>query len=96
MLPRVGIEPGPPITSDSKCNTPFWTNWVFVCKAETLGSLNNHALLILTKSKSKNQVMHEQKFKDTLSSTCPLSSKRRVLNLESEVHERPTFYPHLG
>ena len=40
---------------------------------------------------SKNQVMHEQKFKDPLSSTCPLSSERSVLDLESEVHERPRF-----
>ena len=34
--------------------------------------------------------MHEQKFKDPLSSTCQLSSERRVLDLESEVHSIPT------
>ena len=49
--------------------------------------LHGHALLlILTKSsKSKNQVVHEQKFKDPLSSTCQVSSERRVLDLELEV-----------
>ena len=41
----------------------------------------------LTKSsKSKNQVVHEQKFKDLLSSTCHISSEIRVLDLESEVN----------
>ena len=77
---------------------PFWANWTFACKTETLGSLYSHALLIPTKSfKSKNQVMHEQKFKDLLSSTWPLSSSQwRVLDLESEVNQRPRFYPHYG
>ena len=37
--------------------------------------------------------MHKKKFKDPLSSTCQVSSERRVLDLESEVHERPGFYP---
>ena len=36
-------------------------------------------------SKSKNQVVHEQKFKDILSSTCQANSENRVLNLESKV-----------
>ena len=41
------------------------------CKTETLGSLHSHAPLILTESsESENQVVHEQKFKDLLSSTC--------------------------
>ena len=40
--------------------------------------------------------MHERKFKDPLSSICLLSSERRVLDLESEVHARPRFYPHWG
>ena len=45
------------------------------------------ALLIPTKSsKSKNQVVHIQKFKDTLSNTCLISSEKRVLDLESEVN----------
>ena len=30
-------------------HSPFWTDWAFACKTETLGSLYNHALLILTK-----------------------------------------------
>ena len=46
-------------------------NLTFACKTETLGSLYNHALLILLKSsKFKYQVVHEQIFKDLLSSTC--------------------------
>ena len=40
--------------------------------------------------------MHEQKFKDTLSSTYLRSSERRVLILESEAHKRPVLYPHWG
>ena len=48
----------------------------------------SHALLILTKSsKSKYQVVPEQKFKDLLSST------RRVLDLESEVMRGPGSIP---
>ena len=66
-------------------------------KIETLGSLYSHALLIPTKSsKSKNQVMHTQKLKDVLSSTCHISSERRVLGLESEVNQRPRFNSHWG
>ena len=46
-------------------HSPFSTNLSFTCKTETLGSLYSHALLILTKSsKSINQVVHKQKFKD--------------------------------
>ena len=72
MLPPVGIEPSPLLTSDSKSkDSPFYTNFTFACKTETFGSLYSHALLIPFKSsKSKNQVVHEQKFKDHLSSTC--------------------------
>ena len=58
----------------------------FACETETLGSLYSHALLIPTKSsKSKYQVVDEQKFKDLLSSTCLTSSERKMLDLESEV-----------
>ena len=51
--------------------------------------------MILTgSSKSKNQEMHEQKFKDLLSSTCQVSSEKIALDLESEVmkylHSIPT------
>ena len=68
--------------------TPFWTNWAFACKTETLGSLYGHGLLILIKSsKSKNQVMYEPKFKHLLSSTCQINPDRRVLDLESEALE---------
>ena len=67
-------------------NSPFWTKLTFACKTETLGTLYSHALLILTESsKSKNQVMHEQKFKDLLSSTHQVSPERIVLDLESVV-----------
>ena len=67
-------------------HAPLYTNLAFACKTETLSSLYTHALLILTKSsKSKHQVVHEQEFKDLLSSTCQVSVERSMLNLESEI-----------
>ena len=58
----------------------------FACKTVTLGSLYSHALLIpLNSSKSKYQVVHEQKFKDLISSTCQVSVERIQLDLESKV-----------
>ena len=64
----------------------FLTNLTFACKTETLGFLYSHALLILTgSSKSKNQVVYEQKFKDLLSSTCQVSPEKIELDLESGV-----------
>ena len=67
-------------------HAPFYTNVAFACKTETLSSLYSHALLILTKSsKSKHQVVHEQKFKDLLSSSCQVNVERNMLDLESEV-----------
>ena len=66
----------------------------FACKTETLGSLHSHALLVLLKSsKSKNQVVHEQKFKDLLSSTWQVSVEMIVLDLESEVMRGPRSIP---
>ena len=63
----------------------LYTNLTFACKTETLGSLYSHALLILTKSsKSKHQVVYEQKFKDLLSSTCQVSVERSMLDLGSD------------
>ena len=60
--------------------------WTFACKTETPGSSYSHALLILTQSsKSENQLLHEQKFRDLLSSTCQVSPERMVLDLESKV-----------
>ena len=44
-------------------------------------------------SKSKNQVVHEQKFKDLLSCTHLTSSERIVLDLESEVMRGPGSIP---
>ena len=45
-------------------HAPSWATEAIACKAKTLGSLYSRALLILTQSsKSKNQVVHEQKFK---------------------------------
>ena len=68
-------------------HSPFYTNWAFACKTETLGSLYSHDLLLLPKSsKFKNQVVLKQKFKDLLGSKCPVSLERIVLDLESEVH----------
>ena len=43
-------------------HAPSYTNLTLACNTETLGSLYSHALLIPTESsKSKNQVVHEQK-----------------------------------
>ena len=68
--------------SVTKCYpSKYWT-----CKTDTLSSLYSHALLILTESsKSKHQVVHEQKFKDLLSSTWQVSTERSMLDLEWEV-----------
>ena len=64
---------------------PFWTKLTFDCKTETLVSLYSYALLMpLKSSKSKCQVVHEQKFKDLLSSICQVSVERIVLDLELE------------
>ena len=41
-------------------------------------------MILLKSSKSKYQVVHEQKFKDHLNSTCQVSVERIVLDLESE------------
>ena len=41
-------------------------------------------MIPLKSSKSKYQVVHEQKFKDLLSSTCQVSVEGIVLDLESE------------
>ena len=65
--------------SDYKSNTILST---LTCKTETLGSLYSHALLILLKSiKFKYQMVHEQMFKDILSSTCQVRVERIVLDL---------------
>ena len=66
MIPPVGIEPGPLMNLWFQAqHSPCSANWAFACKPETLDSLHSDALLISIKSsKSKNQVMHEQKFKD--------------------------------
>ena len=67
-------------------HVPLYTNLAFACKTETLSSLYSHALLILTKSsKSKHQLVHEQKFKDLLSSSCQVSVERSMLDLGSVV-----------
>ena len=80
MLPLVGIEP----LAFPSPTCSFYTNLTFACNTETLGSLYSHALLILTGwSKSKNQVEHEQMFKDLPSSKCPVSVERHMLDLET-------------
>ena len=43
--------------------------------------------------KFKYQVVHEQKFKDLLSSTCQVSVERIALDLESEVMRGPGSIP---
>ena len=57
----------------------------------------SHALFIpLKSSKSKYEVVHEQKFKDLLSSTCQISVERRVLDLESEAMRGRGSFPTRG
>ena len=92
MLPPVRIEPG---TSHSKSNTLLFCAYLaFACKTGTSGFLYSHALLILTKSsKSNNQVVHEQGFKDPLSSTCQGSLERKSVRLGIR---GPRFNPHWG
>ena len=52
-----------------------WAKQAFAFKYKTFRSLYSHALLIIAKSsQSKNQVVHEQKFKDPLNSACQFSS----------------------
>ena len=65
MLRLVRIETGPLLLFQAQ-HSPFYTNLTFACKTEPLGSLYSHALL---------KVVHEQKFKDLLSSTCQLAFK---------------------
>ena len=91
MFPLLGMEPGHLI---SKSNTILSKLTGHLLVRQTLGSLYCHALFIL--AESKNQVAHEQKFKDLLSSTCLTSSERIVLDLESEVNQRPGLYSHQG
>ena len=88
MLPPVSTEPRQIMNLWFQVQqSPFYTNWAFACKTETFGSLYSHALLIVNmSSKLKNQVVHEQKFKNLLSSKYPVSVKRRMFDLESEVH----------
>ena len=65
--------------------TDLLARMAFAYKTETLGSLYSHTLLILLKSsKLKHQLVHEQKFRDLLSSTCQVSVERIVLDLKSE------------
>ena len=61
--PPVSIEPRPLINLQFQ-HSPIWTNLAFAYRTDNLGILYSYPLLILTKSsKSKNQVVHEQKFK---------------------------------
>ena len=73
------LNPGPLINLWFQVqHSPLWTN---------LTSWHSHCLLIPTNSlKSKNQVVHGQKFKDLLSSTYLTSSEGRALDLDSEVN----------
>ena len=50
-------------------------------------------MILIKSSKSKNQVVHEEKFKDLLSSTYQVSPERIVFDLELEVQ---VFNTHWG
>ena len=76
-LPIVGIDLMLQIITG--LGVQYLTTWAKHYKIKTFRSLYGHALLILTKSsqfleKSKIQVVHEQKFKDPINSTCQFSS----------------------
>ena len=97
MLPLVGIEPGSLITSDSKSNTLLsGLSWHLLVR---LRLTDPYIVLLfwlslnpLSSSESKNQVVHEQKFKDFLSSTCQVSQKKKMAVLGIRGCERPGFY----
>ena len=67
-------------------HAPPTLDWALACKTETLGI---HYIVMLYWSLTVNisspkiQVVHEQKFKDLLSSTCLSSSERSMLELQS-------------
>ena len=67
MLSPVGIEVMPLITSNSKSNTIHsGLTWHLLIRLRQICFLHSHAQLILIKSsKSKNQVVHEQKCRTT-------------------------------
>ena len=74
-LPPVGLDLMQEIITGLRvqCLTN-WAKLAFACKSKTFRSWYSHTLLIPTESsKSKNQVVHEQKFKDSLNSTCQFS-----------------------
>ena len=86
-----GFDLGLWLTSDFKAKTLLSElTRHFACKTDTLGYLYSYRLFHL------NQVVHEQKFENPLSSTCQISSERRVLDMELEVNQRPGFNPHWG
>ena len=79
--------------------------WAPDSKSNTiLSELTGHLLVrlslwdsyIVMLYSSKIQVVHEQKFKDPLSSTCQISPERRVLDLKSEVNQRSRSIPTSG
>ena len=82
------IEPGPLINLWFQVqHYPFWANWAFAWDFRILISSCS-----IASNLHKNQVVHEQKFTDPLSSTYQISPERKVLDLESEVSQRPGFY----
>ena len=61
--------------------------WNMLCPFLTSpgeGRPQHYITILLKSSKSKHQVVHEQKLKDPLSSTCQVSVERIVLDLKSE------------
>ena len=77
----------PPLPKKKSSTILFYTNLTSACKTETFRFPYIVMLYLfpLNSSKSKHQVVHEQKFKDLHWSTCQVSVERIVLNLESEV-----------
>ena len=68
----------------------FYTNLTFACKTKTWVSIYSIVMLYLSPLNH-----HEQKLKDLLSSTCPVSVERRVLDLESEAMRALGGFPQI-
>ena len=85
MLPSVRIESGPLITSESKSNTILSGTDLACAIQEIFKLLFMHHLILDNEPKVS-----------VLEANVNLGLQRRVLDLESEVHDWPGFYLLLG
>ena len=54
--------------------------------------MSSRSIIPTKLSKFKNQVVHKQKVKDPISSTCQISSERRVLTWNQRLIRDPGFF----